>query len=78
MRRDEAISIAKDVARQNRWVWTGEIRATLHKPIPVLGWIFRQRPYWRVMSNADDVGLNVVVAIDDRTRAVLRKKFGSR
>ena len=78
MRQDEAISIAKDVARQNRWIWTGEVRATLHKPIPVLGWLIRRRPYWRIVSNADDVGCNVIVTLDDTTHAVLSKKFGTR
>jgi hypothetical protein len=78
MRRDEAIGIAKDVARQNRWTWTGEVKATLHKPFPVLGKLLRMRPYWKVISNADDDSYNVVVTVDDRTRRVLSKKFGSR
>jgi hypothetical protein len=78
MMREEAIAIAKDVARQNRWTWTGEIRATLHKPIPVLGIILRQRAYWKVVSNADDVGYNVVVTVDDQTRRVLSQNFGSK
>ena len=77
MRREEAIAIAKDVARQNRWIWTGEIKATLHRPIPVLGWVLRMRPYWKVLSNAEDKGCNVLVTIDDQTRAVLKKKFGA-
>jgi hypothetical protein len=78
MYREEAIAIAKDVAKQNRWTWTGEIRATYHKPIPVLGWILRQHAKWRIMSNADDVGYNVMVTIDDVTRQVLSKRFGTR
>jgi hypothetical protein len=78
MQREEAIGIAKDVARHHRWTWTGEIQATLHKPIPVLGWIFRRHAKWRVVSNADDVGYNVVVTIDDETREVLSKRFGTR
>ena len=76
MRSDEAIAIAKDVAKQHRWVWTGEVKATLHKPL--LGLLIGRRPYWRVISNADDVGMNVVVTIDDKTRAVLSKRFGTR
>jgi hypothetical protein len=78
MSREEAIGLAKDVAKQHRWVWTGEIRATFHKPIPVLGWILRQRPVWRILSNADDIGYNVMVTIDAETRVVLSKRFGSR
>ena len=78
MSREEAIAQAKDVARHNRWVWTGEIRATLHQPIPVIGWIFRRHPVWRVLSNADDVGYNVMVTIDAETRDVLSQRFGSR
>jgi hypothetical protein len=78
MRIEEAVAIAKDVARQNRWIWTGEVKATLHKPIPVLGWLLRQRRHWRVISNADDFGCNVIVTVDDKTRAVLSKRFGTR
>jgi len=78
MRREDAIALAKDVARKNRWTWTGTIKATLRKPIPVLGWILRQRTHWRVLSNADDVGFNVMVTIDDQTGKVLSQSFGSR
>jgi hypothetical protein len=78
MTREEAIAFAKDVAKQHRWVWTGEVKATFHKPIPILGWILRQRPRWRVVSNADDTSFNVVVTIDADRRMVLSKRFGSR
>ena len=78
MRRDDAIALAKDVAKQHRWTWTGTIKATLHKPIPVVGFLLRQRAYWRVLSNADDVGFNVVVTVDDQTGKVLSKSFGSK
>lgn len=78
MSEDEAIRLAKDVARQNRWTWTGTVRATLHKPWPIIGQLLRRRPYWRVVSNADDVGYNVVVTIDAENRVVLSQRFGSR
>jgi hypothetical protein len=76
--REQAIALAKNVARHQRWEWTGEIQATLRKPIPVLGWLFGRHPVWRVVSNADDVGYNVMVTIDAETRDVLKQRFGSR
>lgn len=78
MSRDEAIALAKDVARHQRWVWTGEIRATLRNPIPIIGPLLGKHPVWQVVSNADDVGYNVIVNIDAETRDVLSKRFGSR
>ena len=76
--REQAIALAKSVARHHRWEWTGEIQATLRKPIPVLGWLFGRHPVWRVVSNADDMGYNVMVTIDAETRDVLKQRFGSR
>lgn len=78
MRREDAIAVAKDVAKQHRWTWTGTIKATLHKPIPVLGILLRQRAHWKIISNADDFGFNVVVKVDDQTGKILSKSFGSK
>lgn len=78
MSREEAIGQAKDVARHHRWVWTGEVRATLHQPIPVIGWLLGWHPVWKVVSNADDIGYNVMVTIDAETRQVLSQRFGNR
>ena len=67
MRSDEAIAIAKDVAKQHRWVWTGEVKATLHKPL--LGLLIGRRPY--ITPHAEFAYIDDMVAALDRRKHVI-------
>lgn len=66
---EQAIVIARAVARDHGWTWL--------EPA-VADWIPGDRQdtdAWEVTSNASGRGTNVRVRIDDRTGAVLEKAF---
>jgi hypothetical protein len=69
MSRDEAISLAKQVASEEDWEWREPVDASKrHK------WLFG--PYvWSVFTNAECRGGNIHVVIDDSTGEVLSKSY---
>ncbi len=78
MTEEDAIRIAKEVARENGWTWRGEVNASLHRPLRLFAWLFRSRPCWDVTSNVGMRGCNVRVSIDAESGEVIRKAFGPR
>jgi hypothetical protein len=59
---DEAIEIARDVARRNNWPWEGPVSAELVR-------LVARRPEWRVQASA------VYVIIDDASGHPFIKRF---
>ncbi|HEX8474472.1 MAG TPA: hypothetical protein VF666_10595 [Pyrinomonadaceae bacterium] len=70
MTSDEAISLAKQTAQQEGWAWDEPARASKHRRFGVVG-----AAYWEVVSNANVIGRNVRIRIDDATGEVLQKNF---
>jgi len=73
MKRGEAIEIAREVARREKWPWEEPILAVRERSF----WFFG-RSRWRVMSSADQRGGNINIRVDDATGAVLSKAFARR
>lgn len=73
MTRDEAISLARNVAENEGWEWRDPIVATKARMFIVAG-----PASWHVMSNADCRGCNVNVQIDDQSGHVTSKGFAPR
>ena len=68
MTQAEAIDIARNHASEQGWPWKQPVRCKGHG-----GW-FKAR-CWEVRSNSDARGCNVVVVIDEATKAVTNANF---
>jgi hypothetical protein len=69
MTRAEAIRIARETAASEGWIWREPVSAIRSRR-----WLIGPAT-WRVTSNAESRGLNVVVTIEDATGVVRRKSF---
>ena len=65
----QAIELAKQAAQASEWPWTGSIEATCHRR-----WYVGAK-YWVVLSNADEMGMNVRIEIDDESGEIREKAF---
>jgi len=68
MTESEAVSVAKAEADKRDWPWHDPVRATRRRSL------FRGRK-WEVVSNADKIGCNVRVLIDDGDGSVIKAAF---
>lgn len=67
LNRDEATEIARRLAAEKGWAWLEPVRAKMSKR--------SGRTTWTVLSNAQAIGRNVIVTIDDASRSVRRAMF---
>jgi len=65
----EAVEIAQTIARGNGWLWLPPVQARRYRP-----WFFGA-PRWVIWTNAESLGVNVRVVLDDRDGRVLEKGF---
>ena len=79
MNKDEAIAKAKKIAEEQNWPWREPFNATLIEETTG-GWFSRKqsKKLWRVVSNADKIGANVNITIDNETGEVVRKAYSPR
>jgi hypothetical protein len=64
----EAIEIARNIAATKGWPWKEPVHATFRQP----SWLRRGAGIWEILSNADCLGCNVFVTVDEITgKAVL-------
>jgi hypothetical protein len=68
MTENEAISVAEAEAAKNDWPWHEPIRASRRRSL-------FQGAKWEVVSNADRIGCNVRVLIDDGDGSVITAAF---
>ncbi len=66
MTREQAIAIARRVADERGWPWTDPIHAKRRG-----GWLVFGRRRWEVRSNADMIGTNVYIVVDEATQHVI-------
>lgn len=69
MTEQEAVEIARQLAKQEGWGWVDPAFATLRRP-----W-FGPGGRWEIFSNRGGVGTVVRVVIDDETGRVLEKGY---
>jgi hypothetical protein len=70
MEPEDAVRIARVVADEQGWPW--------QEPVEVIrrrSFVFFGAVSWEVRTNAECLGMNVSVEIDDATGRVLRKGF---
>lgn len=67
LNRDEATAIARTLAAEKGWAWLEPVRALMSKR--------SGRTTWTILSNAQAIGRNVIVTIDDASRSVRRATF---
>jgi hypothetical protein len=72
MRREEAVAAARAVAEDRQWAWVEPVNAVRFRQY----WIGPAR--WRVTSNAEARGRNVIVTIDDSSRRILSAALAPR
>jgi hypothetical protein len=72
MTREEALAKARAFALQRCWTWSEPVHVQSFHP----WWVGALR--WRVRSNADAIGMNVWVEIDDRSGDVIKANFITR
>lgn len=70
MTAEEALRVARAVAEENGWPWQGPVNVSCRRSFLFLG-----KARWRVWTNAESLGMNVRVEIDDATRQVRQKAF---
>jgi hypothetical protein len=69
MTAEQAITRAQTLARERDWLWLPPVRAVRRRAF------FIGPARWEVRSNADMIGSNVRVVIDDATGTVLTQAF---
>jgi hypothetical protein len=69
---DEAVAVAKAVAEKQNWAWTEPVRAHRFRR-----WWFGP-PCWRVTTNAEQRGRNVIVTIGDVSREIIQASYAPR
>ena len=75
MTKEEAIEKAKQIARQENWLWLEPSGATY--VTETKGWIKQTvvRNAWRVTTNAGQKGCNINIIFDANTGEVIGKAF---
>jgi hypothetical protein len=68
----EAVKIAQTIACENGWLWLPPVQARLYRR-----WFFGA-PRWVIWTNAESLGINVRIVLDDRDGYVLEKGFTPR
>ena len=69
MTAEQAITHAQAIALERRWLWLPPVRAVRRRAF------FIGPARWEVWSNADTIGSNVRVVIDDVSGTVLTQTF---
>jgi hypothetical protein len=67
---EQVMDIARAVASERGWPWSGRVIARRSRP-----WLFFGAPRWEVLTNADCRGCNACILIDDATGAVVAASF---
>jgi hypothetical protein len=68
----EAVAVAHQIAVEHGWPWLLPVSARRVRP-----WFFG-KPQWVIHTNAESLGMNVHVVLDDGNGAVLEKGFSPR
>ena len=66
---DEALACAKEVAQKEGWPFLEPVTVTFKKR-----W-FNRGGVWTIFTHSNIMGSNVEVVLDDRTGAILSKKY---
>lgn len=69
----EALVAARATAAAEGWPWREPVRVQRRR-----SWFFFGRARWEVWTNADSIGSNVRIVIDETTGEVQEKHFLSR
>jgi hypothetical protein len=67
---DEALDVARAVAAAEGWPWQEPVAVRRQK-----SWIFFGSASWEVRTNAESLGSNVRIVIDEATGQVTDKHF---
>lgn len=70
---EEALATARAVALVEGWPWQEPVQVKRRR-----SWFFFGPPYWEIWTNADSIGSNVRIVIDETTGEVEEKRFLSR
>ena len=70
MRAEEALGLARAAAISEGWPWQEPVRVRRQR-----AWLFFGRTRWEIWTNADSLGSNVRIVIDEATRQVEEKRF---
>jgi hypothetical protein len=70
---DEVQAVARAAAIAEGWPWEEPVRVRRQR-----SWLFFGRARWEVWTNADSMGSNVRVVIDETTGEIQEKHFLSR
>ena len=70
MTADEALGLARAAAAGEGWPWQEPVRARRQR-----AWLLFGPARWEILTNADSLGSNVRVVIDEATGGVLEKRF---
>lgn len=73
MSAEEAIAIARSIAEREGWPWQEPILANRYRTF-----VFFGKRVWHVLTNAEHLGGNVNVHLDDVTGEVVAKGFARR
>jgi hypothetical protein len=68
--KEQAIVIAEAAARDNGWAWVQPVAARLRRTMVLFG-----SHRWEVRSNANCIGRNVFVVIDDKSAELVSSVF---
>ena len=79
MNKNEAIAKAKKIAEEQNWPWREPFYAILIEET-TSGWFSRKqvKKLWRVVSNANKIGANVNITIDNDSGEVVHKAYSPR
>lgn len=70
MTADEALNLARAVAAAEGWPWQEPVRARRQR-----AWLFFGSTRWEIWTNAESLGSNVCVVIDEASGEVKEKRF---
>jgi hypothetical protein len=68
--KEQAIVIAEAAARENGWAWLQPVAARLRRTMVLFGAL-----RWEIRSNAESIGGNVLVVIDDKSAELISSVF---
>jgi len=70
MTRDEALQIARAIAEEKDWSWLEPAEARASRRFLIFG-----KRTWHIYTNAECLGCNISIGIDDETGAILYLGF---